>query len=198
MIRGVMAATTLRLLLAGLVAGVAAGAQPQEPGLLDLEGRPVAALPAVAGETAVFVFTATDCPLANRYAPELRRIHGRFAASGVRFFRVYVDPKQPADAIRRHDSAFDYGFPALLDPGHGLVRLAGANVTPEVAVFVGAAGGPRLVYRGRIDDRNVAFGRTRPEPKSRDLEDVLAALGSGQDVPDRTTNAVGCTIPPLE
>jgi hypothetical protein len=58
--------------------------------------------------------------------------------------------------------------------------------------------GPRLLYRGRIDDRNVALGRTQPAPKRRDLFDVLAALQSGDAVIPRTTTAVGCAIPPLE
>jgi hypothetical protein len=157
----------------------------------------VAVLPG-AGETTVFVFTATDCPIANRYAPELRRIHDRFAGAGVRFWLVYVDPRQAPDEVRRHSEAFATGFAPLLDPDRDLVRLAGARVTPEAAVFVGGPEGPRLVYRGRIDDRNVAFGQTRPAPKSHDLEDALLAIEAGGSVTVRTTTAVGCTIPPLE
>jgi hypothetical protein len=146
----------------------------------------------------VFVFTSTDCPIANRYAPELRRLHDRFGPQGVRFWFVHADPAETPDAIRRHAEAYGLGLTALRDPRHDLVRFAGARVTPEAAVFVAGKGGPRLVYRGRIDDRNVAFGRTRPAPKTHDLEDVLVALGSGTAVPPRTTTAVGCAIPPLE
>jgi hypothetical protein len=195
----VISDATLRLLLAGLLAGPGVDvAGPAGIRLQDLDGRPVAALPAAPGEAAVFVFTSTDCPIANRYAPELRRIHDRFAGGALRFWLVYADPREGPDAIRRHAEAFGYGFAALRDPRHDLVRLAGARVTPEAAVFVGAAAGPRLVYRGRIDDRNVSFGRTRPTPKTRDLEDVLLAIGSGKAVEARTTTAIGCAIPPLE
>jgi AhpC/TSA family protein len=163
----------------------------------DLDGRRLDALPVGPGPT-VLVFTATECPISNRYAPELRRLRERFAGRGVTFRLVYADPAERVDAIRRHLRAFGYGEDALRDPAHELVRLTGATVTPEAAVFVAEASGPRLAYRGRIDDRAVDFGRTRPAPRVRDLEQVLEALVSGQAVPTRTTTATGCFIPELQ
>jgi len=78
------------------------------------------------------------------------------------------------------------------------VRAAQATVTPEAAVFVGDRAGPRMVYRGRIDDRYVDFGRMRPEPRKRDLQEALQALAAGSTLTPRTTTAVGCSIAPLE
>lgn len=185
----------LLLLLAGRASGAdAADAAPIR--LEGLDGRPVQALPGAAGAPTVFVFVSTECPIANRYAPELRRIHEDFARK-ARFWLVYADPAETADAVRRHAEAFGYGIAALKDPHHDLVRLAGARVTPEAAVFVSGADGPRLAYRGRIDDRNVDFGRARPAPSTHDLEDALRAIASGPPGPLRTTPAVGCAIPPL-
>src|SRR5207249_9516148 len=40
----------------------------------------------------VFIFVSTDCPISNRYAPEIRRVEGKFAPAGVRFWLVYPDP----------------------------------------------------------------------------------------------------------
>jgi hypothetical protein len=165
--------------------------------LEGLDGRPVAVLPGAAGPATVFVFASTECPIVNRYAPELRRIHDRFAAT-ARFFLVYADPAESATAVRRHGEAFGFGMPAVRDPRHELVRFAGVRVTPEAAVYVPGPDGPRLVYRGRIDDRNVDFGRTRPAATTHDLEDALRAVASGQAGPLRTTRALGCAIPALE
>lgn len=162
----------------------------------DLDGRRVAALPMGRGP-AVLVFTRTDCPISNRYAPELRRLRERFAPRGVAFRLVYPDAAESAEAIREHLRAFGYGADAVRDPGHELVRLTGATVTPEAAVFVADPAGPRMVYRGRIDDRAVDFGRTRPLPRTRDLERVLEALTSGRTVAPRTTPAIGCFIAAL-
>jgi hypothetical protein len=82
---------------------------------------------------------------------------------------------------------------AVRDPKLSLVKLAGATVTPEVAIYVGA----RMVYRGRIDDRYVDLGRERPAPTQRDLFEALTAIVAGKPVPHATTQAVGCYISDL-
>jgi hypothetical protein len=115
----------------------------------------------------------------------------------VAFRLVYVDPAETPASIREHVRAFGLGAEALRDPRHELVRLVGATVTPEAAVFVADPAGPRLVYRGRIDDRTVDFGRARPQPRTHDLADVLETLTEGHALALRTTTAVGCFIPEL-
>lgn len=166
--------------------------------VLDLAGGRVDPLPGAGAGPAVLVFVRTDCPIANRYAPELRRLRDRFSGKGVAFWLVYPDPSERPDAIRRHQREFGLGFRALRDPQHELVKATQATVTPEAAVFVAGPDGPRMVYRGRIDDRYVDFGRSRPAPTTRDLRDVLQALAAGSVVVPRTTAAVGCFIPPLD
>jgi thiol-disulfide isomerase/thioredoxin len=161
----------------------------------DLAGRRVEALPLGTGPL-VLVFTATECPLSNRYAPELRRLRSKFAGRGVDFRLVYADDAETEGAIRGHLRAFGLGDDALRDRGQELVRLTGATVTPEVAVLVAGPAGRRLVYRGRIDDRAVEVGRIRPTPRVHDLEEVLDALTSGRVVEARTTAATGCFIAP--
>jgi hypothetical protein len=163
--------------------------------VLDLAGGPIDPLPRPGAGPAVLVFVRTDCPIANRYAPELRRLHDRFARRGISFWLVYPDPSETPDAIRRHQRDFGLGFRAVRDPQHELVRATQATVTPEVAVFISTGPEPRLVYRGRIDDRYVDFGRARPAPTRRDLREVLTALAAGSAVAPRTTAAVGCFIP---
>lgn len=158
---------------------------------------PEGLVPVTRGQVSVLVFARTDCPISNRYAPELRRLRERFAPK-VHFTLVYPDPSEPADEVQAHARDFALGFALVRDPEHALVRLAGATVTPEAAVFVGTGGAADLVYRGRIDDRHVDFGRSRPEPSRKDLAEVLEALAAGQAVAPRTTPSVGCAIAPLD
>ena len=139
----------------------------------------------------VLIFVSTDCPVSNRYAPEIRRIYDEFAPSGVRFRLVYPNPQDSDDAIRTHIR--EYGYPAIgeADRNHGLAKKAGATITPEAAVFDRQG---RLVYLGRIDDRFVELGRERPAAARHDLRDVLTALVAGKPISPSRTQAVGCFI----
>jgi len=140
----------------------------------------------------VFLFTSTDCPISNRYAPEVRRLAETYGSKGVVFRLVYPNPAETASAIREHMAAFQYSgaAEAFRDPAHALVKLAGATVTPEAAVYAGG----RLVYRGRIDNRYVELGVERPAATERDLANALAAVVAGKPVAAATTQAVGCYI----
>jgi hypothetical protein len=189
--------------LAGLlaIAAAAPGSRARSSAdleLLDLDGRPVRPFAEGRAPAHVFVLIRTDCPISNRYAPELRRLHARFAPSGVVFRVVYPEAAERADDIRRHLAEYAHPSGALRDPRHQLVRLVGATVTPEAAVFVPGASGPRLVYRGRIDDRYVDLGRARAAPTTRDLERTLEAIVAGEPLTLRTTPAVGCFLAPAE
>jgi hypothetical protein len=158
-----------------------------------LAGASVDPLQAPAGTKAiVFLFTSTDCPISNRYAPEVRRLAETFGSKGVVFRLIYPNPAETPAAIREHIAAFQYAgaAEALRDPAHALVKLAGATVTPEAAVY--AAG--RLAYRGRIDNRYVELGVERPSATRRDLADALAAVLAGKPAAPPTTQAVGCFI----
>src|SRR5205823_5763389 len=107
--------------------------------LLRLDGSAVDPLMAQPGTKAtVFIFTSTDCPISNRYAPEVRRLVTAFTASGVVFRLVYPNPADETAAIREHITAFGYagGIEALRDPRHALVKHVNATVTPEAVVVV--------------------------------------------------------------
>ena len=166
--------------------------------LLDLNGRRVEPLRDSRAKATVFIFTLTDCPISNRYAPELRRLHEKFFTRGVTFWLVYPDPRESVETIRKHWEDYEYPFGALRDPRHVLVAMTGARVTPEAAVFVPGKSGAEMAYHGRIDDRYVDFGKARAEPTARDLQEALKAILDGRPVPSQTTRAVGCFIPDLE
>jgi hypothetical protein len=139
----------------------------------------------------VLIFVSTDCPISNRYAPEIRRLHDEFTAQGVQFRLVYPNPLDTDAAIDRHRAEYGYPEIALPDRDHTLVRKAGATITPEAAVFDSHE---QLVYRGRIDDRFVELGRERPAASRRDLREALTALLAGRRIAPARTQAVGCFI----
>jgi AhpC/TSA family len=182
----------LAWLFAALLALGASHGAAAQPAVLTLDGRVVDPLADVPKAPAtVFVFTATDCPISNRYAPELKRLADRFAPDEVRVHLVYANPAETPASIQVHLARFGYTMEALRDPKHDLVRFAKVTIAPEVAVFDRAG---RQVYRGRIDDRFVDIGIDRQVPLHRDLEDALTAIVAGRAVATPTTRAVGCFL----
>ena len=190
---GTLRTCSLSVLTAVAATGVLWPAEEATP-VTDLEGRAVRPLEEATAKATVLVFVGTDCPISNRYAPEIGRLRERFARQGVTFWLVYVQRTESAEAIRHHLREYFDTLAALRDPDHQLVRRAAARVTPEAAVFVPGAAEARLVYHGRIDDRYVDFGRARVAPTTHDLEDALAAVLAGRPVPRAVTPAVGCSI----
>jgi hypothetical protein len=165
--------------------------------VFDLAGRQVDPLQATGAKAIVFLFIRTDCPISNRYAPEVRRLHDRFAPSGVTFWLVYPDASESVKSITKHITEFRYSLDALRDTQHSLVTLTGVKVTPEAAVFIPESSGPRMVYRGRIDDSYVTLGKTRHAPLTHDLEQVLDSILKSEPIAAKTTPAIGCFISDL-
>lgn len=176
----------------------AQGAAAQQPSaelhLLDLEGKRIDPFESTDARATVFLFLRSDCPISNRYAPEVRRLHKKFAGSGIAFWLVYVDPAESVEAIRLHMADYQYRLGALRDPRHSLVMLTGATVTPEAAIFTP---GRKLSYRGRIDNRYVEYGKARRSATTHDVERVLQAIIDGRAVKAKTTPAIGCFISDL-
>lgn len=166
---------------------------------VDLDGAPVALFEQPNAKAIVLVFVMIDCPISNRYAPEIRRLHAELAPRGVDFRLVYADPDESPEAIREHLAAFEYPLGALRDTEHALVELVGATVTPEAAVLRRQPGDGRwtLAYRGRIDDTWVAYGKNRAAPTRRDLREALTAIVDGRPIEVDRTEPIGCFIPPL-
>ena len=139
----------------------------------------------------VVVFVATDCPIANSYAPELREIAAAHAGAGLRFWCVHADPSVTRERAQEH--AREYGLPGeiVLDLDHRLARRLGARVTPEAFVLLPDG---TVVYRGRIDDGWRDVGQRQRVVTRRDLRDALAAVAAGRLPEVRETEAVGCLI----
>jgi hypothetical protein len=159
--------------------------------VMDVNGA-THSVPNAKRRATVLFFVAHDCPISNSYAPEINRIYAEYSARNVAFYMVYPEPDLTKTKARQHAHEFGYRCPALLDSGHRLVKRTGATVTPEVAILSSSG---KLLYRGRIDDRHIDFGKKRLQPTRRDLRLALDAIIHGKPVSNRLTKAVGCFIP---
>jgi hypothetical protein len=139
-------------------------------------------------------FISTDCPVANSYAPEIRRIHEEYQSKGVTCRLIYPDPTLTAAEIETHLAEYELAMPYVIDTDHTLVKLAGATTTPEVAVFDGKG---ELVYLGCIDNLYSQPGDRRREATESWLRNALEALLQGKKPAIDRTEAIGCLIESL-
>jgi hypothetical protein len=185
-----IAAMCLRA-LAG--SGASATSSPAA-GVLNLDGRPADPFQDAQGKVTVFIFVRTNCPIANRYAPEIQRLSAEHRGT-AEIFLVYVDKKESAAAIRKHDREYKYELAAVRDLQHSLVKLSQAQITPEAAVFDSAR---HLIYHGRIDNLYEDFGHARKAASTHELDDAIRAAIAGQSPPSASVPAVGCYIADVE
>lgn len=181
------------LVLLALAAGACRAPAPETTspsGACALDG--VALDELLARPTLVLVFVDPQCPIANAYAPELRRIQEEYEPRGVAFALVYADPERDEATVRAHAAAYGHTAPLVLDPEQSLAARTGATMTPEACVL--AQG--ELVYRGRIDDRYFALGKQRAAPTTRELRAALDAVLAGSRPSRDWPPAIGCYIPP--
>jgi thiol-disulfide isomerase/thioredoxin len=164
--------------------------------LTSLEGEPVPPLTGSPNYSAfAYVFMGTDCPISNRLAPEIERLHQSFSNRGILLRAVYAG--ESAERIRAHRQAFSLTLPALIDATGAVAQELGVTVTPEVVVYLlHGDNDPVLNYRGRINDLYSALGQGRPAATRHDLKEVLDAIAARSPLPSRITKAVGCHVGP--
>jgi thiol-disulfide isomerase/thioredoxin len=194
--RGLILRQTSSIFLSVSVAGLLLLISPlltAQKTAVRLDGTPTDLFLEATGKPVVLIFVRTDCPISNRYAPEIQRIGSEYGGK-VALWLVYPSKTTTAEKIRQHEQEYGYKLPALRDPQHALVTQAQVQVTPEAAVFDGKH---RLLYHGRIDDLYRDFGRARPAATTHELDDAIQAALSGKTPPPNTPGA-GCYIADAE
>ena len=159
----------------------------------DLSGRPFNLGASALGKAVALVFLRTDCPISARYAPTIQQLSQQYR-NNVSFYLVFPDKTESPAAIRKYLREYGYSIPALRDPGHSLVKLAQARITPEAAVFDPKSS---LIYHGRVDNLYVDVTRARPHPTTHEFDDALQAATHGLPLLAKEAGAVGCYISDL-
>jgi hypothetical protein len=183
------------LILFALVDAVSrAQAAPTADFGTDLHGQPIHQLAGPSIRMVVLIFAASDCPISNRYVPEVARLTQEFGTEGVRILWVYPNAGDTAQVVAEHNRDFSITGDTILDAKQSLVALAHATVTPEAAVFLVEGSELREVYHGRVDDRYIDIGQERPQAEHHDLEAAITAALAGKPVPQPGGPPVGCSI----
>jgi len=165
----------------------------------DIDGYEVTSLAMPGTKCVAAIFVATDCPISNRYLPEIARLSCEFSPRGVRLWLVYPNPGDTLAVVRTHRSQYPVtaSLPQLIAPDSRVLAHAHVHVTPEAAIFrADAVMSQPVLWHGRIDDRYLTFGTQRPAATRHDLADSLNAALAGRQPASAAAPPVGCAIIP--
>ena len=164
---------------------------PTRDGVYDIEGNRHRPLAPASPRFRVITFVTTDCPVANAFQPTLRKLAEEFSDAQIDFYQV--NPARSATIEKSKQHVFDFGIssPMILDPNQSIAARLGAKVTPET--FLLSPSGD-VLYRGRIDDLYVGFGKKRQMPTVHDLRDAIVAALDSRPISTPITKPIGCII----
>ena len=137
----------------------------------------------------VLIFISTRCPVSNGYNERMEQLWQDYKARGVAVIGINSNSTEPLDEMKQHATEKKLTFPVLKDNGNRIADMLGARVTPE-AYFLDPTN--KLLYRGRIDDKDPRRGGG--EPLSNDLRNAIDAALGGRSVEKTEALAFGCSI----
>ena len=208
-------ATGLRILIAAIVVGTAAGemlvAAPANLKTLEIGAKaPDFKLPGVDGHNysladfadakiLAIVFTCNHCPTAQAYEDRLIKLHADYKDRGVAL--VAISPNDP-EAVRLDELGYTdlgdsleemkirakerkFAFPYLYD-GEKQKTSAAYGVLATPHVYIFDRE-RKLRYVGRVDDSEVKT------VKSHDARNAIEALLAGRPLPVEKTRVFGCS-----
>jgi len=139
-------------------------------------------------KTVVLVFLGPECPISQRYVPELNRI-ALAHTNGVEFFGVISAPSISRTQAAEFAKDYALKFPVLFDDAGQLARWMRPTHVPEA--FVMKPDGD-LLYHGRINDGFAAPGRPRSILQHHELRDAISAVLAGTSPRRSFAQPVGC------
>lgn len=142
----------------------------------------------------VIIFTCNHCPYARAYMERISTLVAEYENRNVGFYAISSNDvaKYPEDSFENMKAMgkhLNLDGKYLYDESQEVAKTFAAERTPEVFVFNRQK---RLVYHGLIDD-NANYKEPREITKQY-LKDALEAVRSGQEVLEKETKAIGCTI----
>jgi len=141
----------------------------------------------------IVIFTCNTCPVARGYEDRIIALDKKYRPEGYPVIAINpndagVAPDESYEKMQQRAKEKGFTFPYLLDPDQVITKRFAATHTPHTYVLRKSPEGNILEYFGAIDNDS------NGNPNVNFVENVIAALQSGNSPEPRITKAVGCTI----
>lgn len=137
----------------------------------------------------VLIFLGPECPISQRYVPELNRIALEHGTNAVEFYGVVSGASITRTQALAFTKEYHITFRVLFDEDGQLARWLRPTHVPEAFVF--KPDGDRL-YHGRINDWYASPGKPRAFVRHHELRDAIGAVLAGKTPPKIFAPPVGC------
>ncbi len=163
--------------------------------LKNVDGKEVALADYKSSKGVIVIFDCNTCPYSKAYNARIIELNKTYASKGFPVITINsndakMSPGDSFDEMVRQATKKSYDFPYLYDESQEVGHAFGATNTPHVYLLENKSGKFQVAYKGAIDNNS----RDAEAADKKYVEDAIDALISGNDVPVRTTKAVGCGI----
>lgn len=163
--------------------------------LKNIDNKLVQVSPGEGTKGYIVVFTCNHCPFSVLYEDRLIELDKKFRSMGYPVVAINSN-----DAVAYPDDSFEnmiirakekgFTFPYLHDESQEMAKKFGATRTPHVFVLSSGDGKLILEYIGAVDDN----AREPEKVTERYVESAVNALLTGDEIKEKVTKAIGCTI----
>lgn len=163
--------------------------------LKNIDGKMVSLSDYDSAEGFIVIFTCNTCPYAVAYEDRINALNKKYAKKGYPVIAIMpnntdVKPGDNMEAMKKRAKNKGFTFPYLIDEGQKIYPQYGATKTPHVYVLQKTDGGNVVKYIGAIDDNY----QDASAVQTKYVENAVDALLSGNEVKEKKTRAIGCSI----
>lgn len=163
--------------------------------LENIDGKMVSLSDYKSAKGFIVIFTCNTCPYAVAYEDRIVALDKKYTSKGYPVIAVMpndtdVKPGDNMQAMQARAKAKGFTFPYLLDKNQEIYPQYGATKTPHVYILEKTNKGNVVKYIGAIDDNY----QDAAAVKTKYAENAVDALLAGNDIEQKTTRAIGCSI----
>lgn len=143
----------------------------------------------------IITFTCNTCPFAVMYEDRIQALNEKYGFQGYPVIAIMpnntdVKPGDNMQAMKQRAQEKGFTFPYLMDEGQKVYPKFGATKTPHIYVLEKSKKGNVVKYIGAIDDNH----KDASAVKVKFVENAVDALLKGEEVVQKETKAIGCSI----
>ncbi|MDA9343700.1 thioredoxin family protein [Algibacter sp.] len=143
----------------------------------------------------IITFTCNTCPFAVMYEDRIQALNEKYGFQGYPVIAIMpnntdVKPGDNMQAMKQRAQEKGFTFPYLMDEEQKVYPKFGATKTPHIYVLEKSKKGNVVKYIGAIDDNH----KDASAVKVKFVENAVDALLKGEEVVQKETKAIGCSI----